>query len=201
MPPVAPVYFAQMTNKPLILTFVGMPGAGKSSCVDYLMATHNNLPPVLYFGGITMDEVNRRGLEVNEQNERLVREDIRAKEGKASHAKRISAKIDEYTAQGHTRIVVDGLYSWSEYKFFKEKYGDAAVIIAVAAPRKLRHARLLHRPVRPFTEEQVTAREYGEIEGIEKGGPIANADYTLINGGAPEQLFKQLDDLLVELAF
>ena len=148
-----------------------------------------------------MDEVHRRGLEVNEQNEREVREDIRAKEGLDSHAKRISAKIDEYIAQGHTRIVVDGLYSWSEYKFFKQKYGDAAVIVAIAAPRKLRHDRLLHRPVRPFTEEQVTAREYGEIEGIEKGGPIANADYTLVNGAAPEHLFGQLDDLLAELHF
>lgn len=190
-----------MTDKPLILTFVGMPGAGKSSCVDHVMATHKDLPPILYFGGITMDEVARRGLEVNEQNERMVREDIRAKEGKASHAKRISAKIDDYIAQGHLRIVADGLYSWSEYKYFKEKYGDSVVIVAITAPRKLRHERLLHRPVRPFTEEQVTAREYGEIEGIEKGGPIANADYTLLNDGEQEHLYKQLDALLAELRF
>ncbi|HKX73649.1 MAG TPA: AAA family ATPase [Candidatus Saccharimonadales bacterium] len=190
-----------MTSKPLILTFVGMPGAGKSSCVDHVMSARPELPPILYFGGITMDEVARRGLEVNEQNERMVREDIRAKEGPASHAKRISAKIDEYIAAGHTRIVADGLYSWSEYKFFKEKYGDGAVILAIAAPRKLRHERLLHRPIRPFTEEQVTAREYGEIEGIEKGGPIANADYTVLNRTTPEDLFAQLDEVLHEIGF
>lgn len=188
-------------TKPLILTFVGMPGAGKSSCVDYVMATHKNLPPILYFGGITMDEVARRGLEVNEQNERMVREDIRAKEGLASHAKRISAKIDDYIKQGYTRVVADGLYSWSEYKFFKEKYGDSAVIVAVAAPRKLRHARLLHRPVRPFTEEQVTLREYGEIEGIEKGGPIANADYTILNDTSQQAMFAQLDKVLSDVGF
>lgn len=190
-----------MKDSPLILTFVGMPGAGKSSCVDHVAATHQGLPPVLYFGGITMDEVARRSLEVNEKNERMVREDIRAKEGLASHAKRISKKIDEYAAKGHDRVIVDGLYSWSEYKFFKEKYGEKAIIIAIAAPRKLRHARLKNRPIRPFTEEEVTKREYGEIEGIEKGGPIANADYTLVNSSTPEKLFAKLDQLLKEINF
>lgn len=178
-----------------------MPGAGKSSCVDHVAATHKGLPPILYFGGITMDEVARRGLEINEKNEKMVREDIRAKEGLASHAMRISAKIDSYIADGHDRVIVDGLYSWSEYKFFKEKYGDNAVIIAIAAPRKLRHQRLRNRPIRPFTEEQVTLREYNEIEGIEKGGPIANADYTLVNSTTPEKLFAKLDQLLKEIDF
>lgn len=188
-------------SKPLILTFIGMPGAGKSSCVDYTLEHYPNVPPVLYFGGITVDEVVRRGLEVNEENERTIREDIRAKEGKASHAKRISAKIDDYIAQGHDRIVVDGLYSWSEYKFFKEKYGDAAVIVAIAAPRQLRHERLRNRPVRPLSEEAVSSREVAEIENLEKGGPIANADYTLINNKTPEFLYEQLDELLAELKF
>lgn len=188
-------------DKPLILTFVGMPGAGKSSCIDYVTSRHKNLPPVLYFGGITIDEVTRRGLEINEKNERLVREDMRAQEGRASHAKRISAKIDEYITEGHTRMVADGLYSWSEYTFFKEKYGDAAVIVAVTAPRVLRHDRLKNRPVRPLTEEQITSREYAEIENLEKGGPIANADYTLLNKTTPEDLYKQIDNLLNEIDF
>lgn len=190
-----------MTDKPLILTFVGMPGAGKSSCVDHVLAKYPSLPPVLYFGGITIDEVKRRGLEVNEANERMVREDIRVQEGKASHAKRISAKIDEYIAQGHSRIVADGLYSWSEYKFFKEKYGDSAVIVAIAAPRALRHARLKDRPVRPLSEEAVSSREVAEIENMEKGGPIANADFTLVNHTTPEHLYRELDNLLAEIKF
>lgn len=157
--------------------------------VDFL--TGKGFPSV-YFGGITVDEVKRRGLEVNESNEKTIREELRATEGSGVMAQRIIPKIEDLFAQGNKIVVADGLYSWTEYKIFKEQFGDNAIIIAVAAPRKLRHQRLANRPVRPFTEEQVTAREYAEIENIEKGGPIANADYTLVNGSTPEDLQKQL---------
>lgn len=174
---------------PKLIILVGMPGAGKSFCVDYLAT--KGLPSV-YLGGITLDEVKKRGLEINPENEKIVREDIRAKEGVGAYAQRIIPKIEELVAAGHDTIVVDGLYSWSEYKIFKDKYGDKAVVIAIAAPRRLRHERLATRPVRPLTDEQVTAREYAEIENIEKGGPIANADFTIVNDGTPDDLIAQL---------
>jgi dephospho-CoA kinase len=176
-----------------VIVFVGMPGAGKSFVVDYLVS--KSIPSV-YFGGITIDEVKARGLEVNEINEKLVREDIRAKEGKEAYAKRIIAQIEALTKEGHDRIVVDGLYSWTEYKVFKESFGDNALIIAIAAPRKLRHQRLINRPVRPLSDQEVTTREYAEIENLEKGGPIANADYTITNDTTPEELITKLDNIL-----
>jgi dephospho-CoA kinase len=178
-----------------VIVLVGMPGAGKSFCVEYL--GQKGLPSV-YFGGITVDEVKRRGLEVNEANEKMVREELRATEGPGVMAKRIIAKIDELNNQGHSVVVADGLYSWTEYKIFKEKYGDNALIIAITAPRALRHKRLATRPVRPLTDEEVTTREYAEIENLEKGGPIANADYTLVNDGTQENLLAQLDKVLTE---
>jgi dephospho-CoA kinase len=176
-----------------VIALVGMPGAGKSSCVEHL---EQKGWPSVYFGGITVDEVKARGLEVNEANERLVREDLRAKEGPGVMAKHIITKIDDLVAEGHQTIIADGLYSWTEYKIFKEKYGDNAVIIAIAAPRRLRHERLANRPVRPLDEAAVTAREYAEIENIEKGGPIANADYTILNDSTVDKLLLQLDEVL-----
>ena len=164
---------------------VGMPGAGKSTCVDYLAT--KDIPNV-YFGGVVVDETKRRYGKVNEELERTVREDLRAKEGKGAIATRIIAKIEALVADGHTRVVADGLYSWTEYKLFKDHWGDNAIIVAVAAPRHVRHERLTNRPVRPLTDTEVTAREYAEIEHIEKGGPIANADYTLVNTTTPEEL-------------
>ena len=150
-------------NKDIV--FVGMPGAGKSICVDHLKA--RGLPSA-YFGGITIDEVKARGLVVNEANERFVREDIRAKEGKGAYALRMITQIEEHFQQGHHQVVVDGLYSWTEYKIFKETLEHNTVIIAVVAPRALRHQRLASRPVRPLNEIEVTDREYAEIENLEK---------------------------------
>jgi dephospho-CoA kinase len=53
----------------------------------------------------------------------------------------------------------------------------------------------------PFTDEEATAREYAEIEVYENGGPIANADYTLVNDATPENLLTQLDKILQETNF
>lgn len=176
-----------------IITFVGMPGAGKSYCVKFLEQA--GLPSV-YFGGITLDELKARSLDINEKNEKIVREAIRAQEGKDAYAKRMIQKIEDLIDKGHQEIVVDGLYSWSEYKIFKQKFGDQAIIIAVAAPRYLRHQRLASRPERPLSEDEVSAREYAEIENLEKGGPIANADYTILNDNAPEKMLNQLKSTL-----
>lgn len=178
------------------IVFVGMPGAGKSVCVEHLKA--KGLPSA-YFGGITIDEVKQRGLEVNEVNERFVREDIRSKEGKGAYAVRILKQVEEYFEQGKSYVVVDGLYSWTEYKIFKEALEDRAVIIAVVAPRTVRHRRLANRPVRPLSDAEATARDYAEIENLEKGGPIANADYFLSNSGPAESLLAKLDTLLKRL--
>ncbi len=176
-----------------VIAFVGMPGAGKSFCVDYLKS--KGLHSV-YFGGIVVDEVEARGLEVNESNEKLVREELRATHGPGVMAERILAKIDLLFQQGNKILVADGLYSWTEYKIFKEHFGDHAVIIAITAPRKLRHERMSKRSVRPLNSQQVAAREFAEIENIEKGGPIANADYTITNNATTDELQEAINLIL-----
>ncbi len=184
-------------NQPTIIALVGMPGAGKSVCVEYL---EKKGWPSLYFGGITIDEIATRGLEVSPENEKIVREDIRAKEGMDAYAKRMIPKIDKLYQEGSSTIIIDGLYSWSEYKILKQQYGDNLVVIAIAATRKLRHQRLENRPVRPLTNQEVEKREYAEIENIEKGGPIANSDYTIVNDNDQQALVENLESILSQIA-
>lgn len=173
-----------------------MAGAGKSVCVNYLK---NKGFPFAYFGGITLDEIKRRGMEVNEASEKLVREDIRAKEGKGAYAVRIIKQIEEFFDEDKDYVVVDGLYSWTEYKIFKESFGDNAIIIAIMTPRKERHERLTTRAVRPLTVEEASGRDWAEIENLEKGGPIANADYFLANDNNVQELEEDLQRLLDKL--
>jgi dephospho-CoA kinase len=179
-----------------VIVFVGMPGAGKSVCVEYLKKKGL---PFSYFGGITIDEVKRRGMEVTEASEKFVREDIRAKEGNGAYAVRIISQIEQQFDDGHDQVVVDGLYSWTEYKIFKQSFGKSAIIIAIVTPASVRHKRLAERTVRPLTEVEATARDYAEIENLEKGGPIANADYFLANEDSVEALEADLTTLLPKI--
>jgi dephospho-CoA kinase len=52
------------------------------------------------------------------------------------------------------------------------------------------------RPERPLTFQEAQERDITEIENVEKGGPIAFADYALLNDGTKEELLAEIDDLL-----
>lgn len=179
-----------------IIALVGMPGSGKSTCIDHLTA--RGLPSV-YFGGIVVEEVKRRndGV-VDEKSEKAVREEFREKDGMGAVAKRALPEIKKQL-QTNKVVVLDGLYSWSEYTLLKEKFGSGLIVIAIVADRQLRYERLSQRPVRPLKKAEANKRDIVEIENLEKGGPIAIADYTLTNNENPKQLITKLDTLLKQL--
>ena len=60
-----------------IIALVGMSGTGKSEATNFLKDQFNF--DLFYFGGIVLNEVKKRGLEINNENEKMVREDLRQK--------------------------------------------------------------------------------------------------------------------------
>lgn len=179
-----------------IVAIVGMSGSGKSEVAQVF---EEKGFARIRFGDITDKEVQKRGLELNEENERKVREQLRVEHGMAAYAILNIPEIDSALEQSN--VIVDGLYSWEEYKLLKEKYGDDLVIVAVYSSPRTRQQRLLHRQVRPLSPEESSNRDYNEIENLNKGGPIAMADFTLQNQSCMEELrkeAKQITDLLPE---
>jgi dephospho-CoA kinase len=183
-----------------VIALVGMAGSGKGTCTTYLQDHYKW--PVVHFGNMVYAEVQRRGLD-NVKDEKFVREDMRTQEGKAVIAKHAAREADEHFTQGENVVVLDGLYSWSELKYLSEKYGEALTVIAVATPRKVRYQRILARQDshRKYAnaEEIMKTRDIPEIENLEKGGPIAYADYTILNNSTPEALIVQLNTVLKEV--
>jgi len=166
-----------------IIAIVGMAGAGKSevaAAVEALGYTR------VRFGDVTEEEVARRGLPLNEANERTVREELRREHGMAAYAKLNLPRIDAALEAGN--VVVDGLYSWEEYLVLHERYGDLFTVLAVTSSPATRARRLAARPHRPLTAEELASRDRAEIEKSNKGGPIALADITIMNEGSLEEL-------------
>lgn len=184
-------------SAPRVLALVGMPGAGKTICAKHLEARGYYQ---FRFGSIIVDEVARRRWPLNPQNERIVREEIRASEGMDAIARRALPHLKAALAQ-RQHIVIDGLYSFSEYKMLHDTFGDEMIVVAIISHRHLRHQRLAARPERPLTPQEATERDIREIEHLEKGGPIAIADFTLLNNSTTGDLLAALDHLVAELAF
>jgi dephospho-CoA kinase len=175
---------------PLVIV-VGMAGAGKSAISAYLRELGWNL---VYFGGVTLAELDARGLEHTPANEKAMREELRQKHGKDAYAKCCLPRIQDFLRQGPT--VIDGLYSWAEYLFLKKNVRGPMYVWAAFTTRSVRYARLAARPVRPLTPEQALARDIAEIENLDKGGPIALADFTLLNDSGEQDLRESIDLIL-----
>ena len=181
-----------------LVAIVGMCGSGKSTAVDYL--TERNIPKV-YFGGVVINAVKEAGLEVNEANEKMMREKLREDEGKDAIVSRVVKDAKKLIEAGQKRIVLDGLYSWTEYKVLRKEFPDEMTVVAIVTPKALRRERLANRPIRPLTPAEVAERDRSEIENLEKGGPIAAADYYILNNGPKEEIYTRLDEILKEIEF
>jgi len=177
-----------------VVAIVGMAGAGKSE-VARMFEEHGF--EKVRFGDVTDEELKNRGLEPNEENERYIRQQLRKEHGMAAYAKLNLPKID--SSLKSSNVVVDGLYSWEEYILLKEYYGEQFTTVAVWASAATRHGRLTDRKERPLTLEEAASRDKSEIENSNKGGPIAMADFTIINETSLEEMKKETERVLSAL--
>lgn len=184
------MYHNLKNNNPLIM-IVGMCGSGKSSIANYLKRKDWQ---VIRFGEITIRELNARGLPHSETNERVIREELRKAYGSNVYAKLLLPRIKKGLAGGPT--VIDGLYSWSEYRFLRQRFGKQMHVVSVFTTRSIRYERLARRPIRPLSPEEAELRDFAEIDNLGKGGPIAMADYVILNDGSEEELLLSIDRFL-----
>ena len=181
-----------------ILAFVGLPGAGKTEATNFVAAKGF---PKIYGGGILYDEMRARGVKITPESQAEFRKQWRERDGKDVIIRRAAEQLHRLIDAGQHRLLFDGLYSWTEYKFLKHEFPGELIVAAIVAPKHLRHRRLATRPERPFTAEQANQRDWSEIEDIEKGGPIAIADYYLTNDSDITALYAKINSLLSTTGF
>ena len=154
-----------------IIAIVGMCGSGKSVASEYLIGLGYKR---VYFGGVTMDKLKESGLDVNPDNEKMMREKLRSELGMGAYAKVLLPTIKELSLNNEFYITT----------------------IAVVADKKIRYDRLSRRDVRSFGKSDAIKRDISEIENIAKAGPIAYADYYIFNNGTINDFHNRLDEIL-----
>jgi dephospho-CoA kinase len=170
-----------------VVAIVGMTGSGKSEAARYF---EENGYKSIRFGDITDKEIKKQELELNEANERRVREQLRENYGMAAYAVLNLSGID--LALKQKTVVIDGLYSWEEYIFLKNYYRNRFYVVAIWASPQTRYARLAKRAIRPLALEEAASRDEAEVLKISKSGPIAMADYTIANEASLKDLKKEV---------
>ena len=173
-----------------VIAIVGMCGSGKSVASDYLEKIGYKK---VYFGGVTMEKLKENNLDITPENEKMMREKLRNELGMAAYAKILLPRIKEYSKESDT--VLDGLYSWDELMVLKEEIENLKVI-SIVTDKEIRYNRLAQREYRPYTKEDAIKRDLAEIENIKKAGPIAYADYYILNNGTIEDYEKRLNEIL-----
>src|SRR3989344_2860355 len=173
-----------------IIAFVGMPGSGKTLATDFLKEKGI---PVFRLGDLTDEELKKRKLARNEENERKIREELRAKFGMQVYADYAVEKLKSLDPKPYV-AALDGVRSFEEYSLLKKEFGDDFCATALMASAEMRHKRLLVRPERPLTKEQCLSRDESELKNLNHGSTIAMADYFLLNESSDKFKFK--DDVL-----
>lgn len=171
-----------------IIAVVGMCGSGKSEAVKFFVEYSYKR---VYFGEIVIEEMKRLGLEIKEQNEKHTRENLRKQYGMGAMAVKSLNKINEYYKSNN--VVIESLYSWEEFKIIKDNFGEYFKLLAVYTTKATRYERLSKRQFRPLSYEESISRDINEIEKLDKGGPIAFADYFVCNDSTLENLYKKLE--------
>lgn len=178
----------------LVLAIVGMPGSGKTEVANLLK--EKGLP-LVRFGDETDRGLKELGLPYTPENERMYREKIRKELGMAAYAIKAKPAIEKILKEKNV-VVLDGLYSWEEY-IFLEKDFEELKLICVFSEASIRYERLAKRPIRPVSIEEARKRDIDEIEKLNKGGPIAIADYFIENNGTIKELEQKIEALLQRL--
>lgn len=174
-----------------VIAIVGMPGAGKTEAGIFFKEKGMC---VLRFGCVVDEGLKEEGLPWTPENNTYYRNKIRKELGMAAIAVKMMPKIKKAVEQCD-EIVLDGLYSWEEYEYLKKQFPDL-ILLAVYARPSLRYQRLMDRPQRPFNKVQARERDISEITALNKGGPIAIADYLVKNETTKEDLYKELEIFL-----
>jgi dephospho-CoA kinase len=175
-----------------IICIVGMPGSGKSEAVE-VFKKHGL--SVVNMGDVIREEARKRGYDVTPANLGRVSIALRREYGEEEVARRCMGRIKAELASGRD-VVVEGIRSLREVRYFREMFKGDFYIIALHSSPKTRFHRLKTRGRGddPRDWETFEERDHREL-GYGMGSAIALADYMVVNEGSLEELKEKIEEV------
>lgn len=171
-----------------IVALVGLPGTGKTEAAAFFQKKDL---PVISFGKIVNDYINKEKLTHSEEVHKKAREEIRTKYGKEAMAV-LNVKEIRNTLKNNQIIIVEGMRSWEEYLYLKKEFPEVnLVIICLYTEKHLRYGRISKRNNR--SEYYGEERDINEIIGINMGPTIAYADFLIKNNYSRDEFYDKLE--------
>lgn len=186
----------------MILGVTGTNGAGKGTVVEYLVSkkgfTHYSMRDLI------VEEIQKRGLEMNRPHMGMVGTDLRRERGPAYFTETFIGRAKE---KGVADIVMESVRSIAEAENIRKHGG---FVIGVDAPHALRYDRIV---MRGTATDKVSLEQFREQEDAEYTskdpndpalmnvlGVLESADYTLINDGTSEEFERKIEEMLTDLS-
>ena len=179
-----------------VIAIVGLPGAGKTEAAEYFKLKGI---PVISFGKVVNEYVDNHKLGHTEEVHKEVREGLRREHGLHAFAKLNESKILE-ALKKHKVIVIDGMRSWEEYTYLKNRLKNINIaILAIYADKAVRYDRISKRKYRSklFGEK----RDIDELIGTNMGPTISFADYVIKNNFSVEDFHNKLEEAYRAILF
>lgn len=179
----------------MIIGITGTLGAGKGTVVEYLVEkqgfTHF---PVR---GFLNEEIERRGMPSNRDTMTEVANDLRTKHGLTYVVENLFARAQEKGGN----VVIESIRTPSEAEYLRS---HGALLWAVDADERTRYDRIFkrgsetdHISFEKFKEDE--AREMNNTDPAKQSiaAVMKQADHIFHNNGAPEELFAQVEQVLL----
>ena len=181
-----------------IFGITGTLGAGKGTIVDYLVNRYNYTHYSVR--AFITEEIVRRGLPVNRDSMVLVANDLRAKESPSYIIDQLVLKAKA----NNENCIIESIRTPGEVDSLRTNEGFR--LLAVDADPEIRYSRISSRK---SSTDNVSFSEFvaNEQREMVSGDPnkqnlhrcIEMSDFHLINNGSVEELFGQIEKILLEI--
>ncbi len=177
----------------MIIGITGLIGAGKTSVVELLKEKgFEHLSVRDYIN----QELEKRNLEKNRDNMRVIANELRKKHGS-------SYIVEQLYQKSKGKVIIESIRTLGEVKALKNK--KDFILLGITADPKTRYERI-HK--RKSSTDNVSFEEFKRQESLENNTSedeqnlkicLKNADYTIENNGTYQELENKIKNLIAEL--